>query len=416
MIRAVISDWGGVLMRTVDVRPRMVWEKRLGLPWSALAGEFFSSPVWARAQRKPLSQEEIWAEWATSFDLRDGDIAALRHDFWAGDRLDPDMVDLLRELRDEGLTLALLSNHMVELLDLLEELDVLDLFDVRAISAYEGVAKPDATFFELILERLDVAPEEAFFVDDWRGHVQAARRLGIQAERFRGVRALRRAMAQTGLPVIVPSLEPIPGLRSVIFDWGGVFAPLNFIGEVGEWEDRLGLEEGKIADVLWGVEWKQFETGAMTPESFDAHVARGLGLPDREAVQDFYRRFYSGEQIEERLVEAVRALRGRYRIALLTNAYPGQAEAILERHGFDMREEFDVYVNSAEVGMAKPNPAIYRLVLDRLEVAPEEALFVDDMVRNTDGAELLGIHTLVFTDPASGLSDLADLLGHGTDW
>jgi hypothetical protein len=50
------------------------------------------------------------------------------------------------------------------------------------------------------------------------------------------------------------------------------------------------------------------------------------------------------------------------------------------------RAEFDLYVNSAEVGLAKPDPAIYQLTLDRLGVRPEEAIFIDDHVRNTDAA------------------------------
>ncbi len=69
MSRAVIFDWGGVLMRTMDIRPRMAWERRLGLPPGALADAFFGSPAWDRAQRGDASLDDVWAEvaaWASA--------------------------------------------------------------------------------------------------------------------------------------------------------------------------------------------------------------------------------------------------------------------------------------------------------------------------------------------------------------
>ncbi|HHS98175.1 MAG TPA: HAD family phosphatase, partial [Chloroflexi bacterium] len=203
-----------------------------------------------------------------------------------------------------------------------------------------------------------------------------------------------------------------PDLRAVIFDWGGVFSPLSFFRRTEEWERRLGLPAGTLERVLWGREWKQLEIGALSQEAFDEHVARGLGLPDREAVRRFYAEYYADQQVEPRLVEAVRALRDQYRVALLTNAYPGHAEGVKERYGFDPRAEFDLYVNSAEVGIAKPDLAIYRYVLDRLGVRAGQAVFLDDLIRNTDAAALMGIHTVVFTDVETALEDLAALLNH----
>jgi FMN phosphatase YigB (HAD superfamily) len=55
---------------------------------------------------------------------------------------------------------------------------------------------------------------------------------------------------------------------------------------------------------------------------------RALGLPDREAVQQFYREYYASDGLHPGVVAAVRSLRGRYRVALLTNAFPGHAESL----------------------------------------------------------------------------------------
>ena len=93
---------------------------------------------------------------------------------------------------------------------------------------------------------------------------------------------------------------------------------------------------------------------------------------------------------------------------------PGQDDLIRERFGLDVYSEFDVYVNSAYVGLRKPDPAIFHLALDQLGVAPEQAIFLDDSLRNVDSARELGIHTIQFVDPATSLAELEALLGHPT--
>jgi HAD superfamily hydrolase (TIGR01509 family) len=412
MVNTLIFDWGGVLMRTVDPMPRLAWERRLDLPFTSLPERFFSSDGWHRAMISSVALRDVWVEMNHDLKLEEDELAALSRDFWAGDRLDRDLVALISDLKGKGVRTALLSNHSIELADLMVDLGVEELFDVRVISAFEGTKKPDPVIWQRVLERLGAAPEETVFVDDWQPHVDTARGLGIAAVRFRGLRHLQRNLAGLGLPVTVPRLEPVPGVRAVIFDWGGVLSPLSFFDGTAAWEEHFELEPGSLNQILWGLKWKELEIGAISSEEYDAHVGHNLGLPDRAAVQQFYREYYAEEFVDENVVAAVRSLRGDYQLALLSNAFPGQAQQIKEQFGFDVYEEFDVYVNSAEVGMAKPDPAIYELTLDRLGVAPYEAVFADDTVRNTDGANLLGIHTVVFTDSHAGLADLSALLGH----
>lgn len=410
MSRAVIFDWGGVLMRTMDIRPRMAWERRLCLPPGALADTFFGSLAWDWAQRGEASLEDVWAEVADRLGVSRADLPALRRDFWAGDRLDEELVGLIRELRSVGIRIGLVSNHPRELRQRLGDLE--PLLDAVVISGEVGVLKPDSAIYRLALERLDVAPEEAFFVDDWRPNVEGARRLGMSGVHFRGALHLRRALAEAKWPVRPPDLRPLPCIRAVTFDWGGVLSPLNFLERTPSWEDRLGLSPGTLDRALWGPEWKLLEIGAISQEVYDDYLMNALGLPDREAVRQFYREYYSDDSLHPSVVAAIRSLRGRYRVALLTNAFPGHADSLRQRHGFDPRTEFDLYVNSAEVGMAKPDPAIYQLTLDRLGVRPEETIFIDDHVRNTDAAHLLGIHPIVCADVETALADLAALLGH----
>lgn len=412
MIRAVVFDWGGVLMRTMDIRPRMAWERRLRLPPGALTDVVFGTTAWQRAEQGEATMEDVWAEVSEKLKLTADDLVTLKRDFWAGDFLDEEITGIIRTLRDKGIRTALLSNFSAELAQWLADLGLKELFDAVVISAEVGATKPDPAIYRQVLERLGVAPEEALFVDDWRANVEAAQNLGMMGVRFRGTVSLQRALSAAGLPVSPPVICPVPGLRAVIFDWGGVLSPLNFLNRSTYWEARLNLPSGTLDRVLWGPEWKLLEIGALAQEEYDAHIARSLGLPDREAVQRFYREYYADDGLDQRVVAAIRALRGRYRVALLTNAFPGHAESLRRRYGFDPRAEFDLYVNSAEVGLAKPDPAIYQLALDRLDVRPAEAVFIDDHVRNTDAARLLGMHTIVYADPETALADLAAMLGH----
>ena len=96
----------------------------------------------------------------------------------------------------------------------------------------------------------------------------------------------------------------------------------------------------------------------------------------------------------------------------MSNASPGQAARARERYGFDIHAEFDVYVNSALVGLRKPDPAIFYLALEQLGVEPQQALFVDDMIYNVDIARELGIPTVQFVDPDTSLAEMEMLLGH----
>jgi HAD superfamily hydrolase (TIGR01509 family) len=86
--------------------------------------------------------------------------------------------------------LAVLSNSPPGLARWLADWEILDLFNVVVCSGDEGITKPALAIFELALERLDVAPEEAVFIDDYPGHMEAARALGLHGILFATVQAL----------------------------------------------------------------------------------------------------------------------------------------------------------------------------------------------------------------------------------
>jgi HAD superfamily hydrolase (TIGR01509 family) len=78
-------------------------------------------------------------------------------------------------------------------------------------------------------------------------------------------------------------------------------------------------------------------------------------------------------------------------------------------------EGFDVIVYSAEEGFCKPDPEIYRRALARLGVEPHEATFVDDRMKNVEGARQLGIHAFLYTDPVGVRREIERLIQQFAD-
>ncbi|MFN7210342.1 MAG: HAD family hydrolase, partial [Aggregatilineales bacterium] len=110
MIRAVIFDFGGVLMRTQDDSGRRAWENRLNLAHGALERLVHGSSLWIEAQRGTLAPEAYWQALGEQLGINGDDLEQLRHDYFKGDVLDESLVALIDRLRERGLRLGLLSN------------------------------------------------------------------------------------------------------------------------------------------------------------------------------------------------------------------------------------------------------------------------------------------------------------------
>jgi HAD superfamily hydrolase (TIGR01509 family) len=399
-------------MRTADPAPRRELEQRFGLPLGGASKLVFGSPRWDETQLGRIDSVEFWADVGRRLELDAGELEEFRRAFWAGDRLDEELIALIRYLRDASYRTALLSNNPAGLRQRVQQLGIAGAFGVVVISGCEGLMKPDPAIFERTLARVGVRAEQAVFVDDSQVHVAAARQVGLRATRFRGLAPLRRWLQGLGVPLPGPALASLADVRAVIFDWGGVIERLPDESRIAEWERRLALAPGALPEVLWGEPWRQLSLGAMTKDEYVQGIAAQLSLPDAETTRRFLEELYAGDRFSPEVVAAAQALRNRYKVALLTNASPGQDEWILEQFGIDVQAEFDAYVNSAYVGLRKPDPAIFRLTLDQLDVAPQQAVLLDDMLRNVDSARELGIHAVQFVDPDASLAELGALLGH----
>ncbi len=190
---------GGVLIRTTDPAPRAAAEARHGLAPGAAEAMVMNSAAGRKAQHGEITTAELWAWVQSELGLDDAAAAQFRADFWAGDQLDTELVDLIRTLRGTYQT-ALLSNFMDELLDVVTvRYPMADAFDLIMGSCYEGIMKPDAGIFLRVLEELGRQPAETIFIDDFAHNVEGARAVGMHAIHYTPGLALKAALAEFGV-------------------------------------------------------------------------------------------------------------------------------------------------------------------------------------------------------------------------
>lgn len=185
MIRALIFDYGSVLSRTLDPRPRIAWEKQLGLEADGLQQVVHNDTSWVEAQCGCLPVEAYWIDVGQRLGLTPQETSRLRTDFYRADCRNDELVAYIARMHSAGLQTAVLSNFSVELWILLDQHHLLQHFDQIAISAEIGVMKPAAEAYQEVLRMLDLPAAACVFVDDQSVNIEAARALGMHGIVFR---------------------------------------------------------------------------------------------------------------------------------------------------------------------------------------------------------------------------------------
>ncbi|MCB8942948.1 MAG: HAD family phosphatase [Ardenticatenaceae bacterium] len=201
MIKAVIFDVGGVLIRTESHASRRQWERRLGLADWESEQVVFNSEMGQKAQRGEITNAELWQWIGQHLKLDEAGLQAFTAGFWAGDVLDTALIDFIRQLRPQYQT-AIISNATDGLRQMLTtQYPLADAFDLIVVSAEEKVMKPNAAIYERTLARLGRQPQEAVFVDDFAHNIEAAQQLGMATIHFRPGTNVPEALAQLGVTV-----------------------------------------------------------------------------------------------------------------------------------------------------------------------------------------------------------------------
>lgn len=220
----------------------------------------------------------------------------------------------------------------------------------------------------------------------------------------------------------VGARRPGGGRRGLLIDFGGVLTS-DLFASLEAFCARRGLRRTAVLDLMTAdpagrALFHDVETGAIDQPTFDARLAALLGLPaggpggtpDGGAGPGITADLLADLRPNRRLLDAVAAIRrAGVPVALLSNSWgtrPYDPYAAADLPGL-----VDVAVISHEVGLRKPDPAIYLLAAGRLGLPPAACVFVDDVAANLAPAGALGMATVRHADTGRTIAELRRLLG-----
>jgi len=172
-------------------------------------------------------------------------------------------------------------------------------------------------------------------------------------------------------------------IRALIFDCFGVIysEAKSSLTELCPPDKRL-----ELMDL-----YAQSDHGFISGEEFSRAVAELIGMPPAELESIISAQYVRNDQ----LLDFVRAQKATFKTALLSNVGDDLIGKLFTAD--EQREFFDTIVLSSSVGFTKPSPEIYEIAASRLGVLPEECIFTDDIPANIDGANIVGMHGVLFT-------------------
>jgi putative hydrolase of the HAD superfamily len=208
-------------------------------------------------------------------------------------------------------------------------------------------------------------------------------------------------------------------IRAVISDFGGVLTTpliqsfLAYQRESGVALEDLGSAMGRLMEADGGHHpLFELEKGHITEDEFTRRLGAELGRELSTMRETYFEHLHPNEP----MIEYLRGLRGEgFRLGLLTNNVR-EWEPLWRAKLPDVDELFEVIVDSAFVGMRKPEPEIYTLTLERMGggLRAEECVFLDDIEVNCEAARELGMTAVRFHDNEQAIAELEAALGRGT--
>lgn len=209
-------------------------------------------------------------------------------------------------------------------------------------------------------------------------------------------------------------------IRAVLFDFGGVILSSPIDGFL-TYERAAGLPAGFLQRLNStnpdSNAWACMERGELDEPTFCARFEAEARAAGHTVDARFILSRLSGE-IRPEMVDAIRALATRYRVACLTNNMPiGHGSAMARTSALaaqiaDVMALFGHVVESSKIGARKPEPRFYARACEVIGVSPEQCVFLDDLGINLKPARAMGMTTIKVGDPAQALADLEAALGH----
>lgn len=199
-------------------------------------------------------------------------------------------------------------------------------------------------------------------------------------------------------------------IRAVLFDFGGVIVRTEYQAPRQHLAESLGMDYDDIDKIVFGGgingSAARATLGQISEDEHWLNVMKILKQPASENER-IRAEFFAGDIIDHTLLDFLRSIRPKYKTGLISNAWSGLRNYIL-REKFE--DAFEYMIISSEVGAAKPDPKIYQIALEQLQVRANEAVFVDDFIENIEACEKVGMMGIHFRDVESAMKQLKALL------
>jgi HAD superfamily hydrolase (TIGR01509 family) len=174
--------------------------------------------------------------------------------------------------------------------------------------------------------------------------------------------------------------------RAIIFDFFGVICPDLYWYFLGKHVKNLESKRDFFQNLS-----NQHDKGVLPKQEFIRAISENTGVDEKNVLAEM-----NGAAIVDlELTNLIRALKENYKIGVLSNSGVYFIDKIFQEN--NLKGLFDSIIVSERVGVIKPQPEIFKIILDELEVSAGEVLFIDDRERNTVAAQKLGIKSFVYT-------------------
>lgn len=196
--------------------------------------------------------------------------------------------------------------------------------------------------------------------------------------------------------------------KGLILDFGGVLTT-SVPGCAAGFDQREGLPPGTFlnaiaVDPVGKALYADLERGAITQTEWNERTAELVGVDS----SDLLRRVLADLHPEQTVIDIARQIRDMsVKVGIFSNSLG--LEPYNPYEAWNLDENYDVVLISERYHMRKPDREIYLLMLDMMQLEPQDCVFVDDTSHNLPPAQELGITVILATDPAETVSQLRDL-------
>lgn len=193
-------------------------------------------------------------------------------------------------------------------------------------------------------------------------------------------------------------------ITTLLVDYAGVLTPTrNNFPFVEKFYKDYNLSPQELMKITY-TNWEKTSIGKLDSKLFWENMAKLLKT-DAKVLRSRIMNTYS---LDENVISLLKKLKKQYNLVMVSNQINDWLEEVIEIN--NLRDIFDYTANSYELGVKKPDPAIFKYALNLAGSKPSEAVFIDDALKNIIAAQELGLKTIHFSDFENFEKELNDVL------